>query len=623
MKIALSLITRGTGKDAERLEQCLSSIASYIDGIFLTFTEKPEQRALDTANKYKANISQKEFAVVVDEKMVKWLKEFFGYEPHMKVGTKMFPFDEARNYNLSLIPKEYDWIFWMDTDDVLRRGENLRKVAEDLLKKGFEAVYFNYLYQVELDKSEACVHCGAKLDPNRKDVKHVIISHIRERLIRNQGKFKWIAPIHETLIEQTPTQKTDNYDLEVMHLATEEDRASSLTRNLPNLELAIYQSEGKDPRHLYYLAKAYFDIRTAETDKKAIPLIMAYLYGVHKSGWPQERSQASEYLAELYRRNGELNNAIKACMNAMIEFPQNPAIFLSLAQSYLVKQDYETALFWCKLAATIPEPNTTLVKNPRDIQGQILEILYNCAINMGKIDEAWAAASKTKQLMPDNPQAVQIFEWISHTREQRDVSKTILTLADYLKKTGEYYKLKPLLAATPRISEDVPAIIDLKKKNNPPKQWQDNEIAIWCGMQFTQWTPKSMDDPQEAFIGGSEEAIIRIAQELTKLNWKITVYADPGIDHEGEYDGVKYIPYYKFNSLDNFNILIAWRQPKFFSQDIKAKKKYVWCHDILNKLDFDEITIKSFDKVFVLSDWHRQNIDNVPNEKIFITSNGI
>lgn len=617
MRIAFSLINKGTGKDAERLETCLQSIAPYVDGIFITFTETPEQLAIDTASKYKAIISQKEFKLTATEEHVKWLKEFFGYQPHMKVGDKMFLFDEARNYNMSQVPKEYEWIFWMDTDDVLRNGQNLRAVAEDLLKKNFEAVYFTYLYQVEAISEE-------NTPPQNWKIRNIVISHIRERMWRNEGKFKWIAPIHETLIEQTPTRKTDNYDVEVMHLATEDDRRVSLTRNLPNLELAIYQSKGKDPRHLYYLAKAYFDIRLGEMDKRAIPLIMAYLYGEHKSGWPQERSQASEYLAELYRRNGEMNNAVKACMNALIEYPQNPAIFLSLAQTYLQQNDWENALFWTKLAATIPEPDTTLVKNPRDIQGQILEILYNCAINMGKIDEAWAAAYKVKELMPDNPNAQQIFDFISHTREQRDVSKTILTLADYLKKTGEYHKIKPLLAATPRISEDVPVIIDLKKKNNPPKAWQDDEIAIFCGAQFTQWTPKSLENPTDgAFIGGSEEAVIRMAQELSKLGWKVTVYADPGIDQEGDYDEVKYVPYYKFNALDNFNILIAWRQPKFFTQGINVKKKYVWLHDIQNPLDYDEKNIEQTTKFMFLSNWHRSNVEKLPEEKVWITSNGI
>lgn len=615
MKIALSMINRGVGRDAERLDTALSSIAPYVDGIFITFTEKPKQKALNIAKKYKAITDYREFKLKATEEIVAWLKEFFGYEPNMKIGHEMFLFDEARNHSMSQIPKEYDWIFWMDTDDVLRNGENLRKVAEDMLEKGMEAVYFNYLYQCELEPSD--------LPPEKWKIRNIVISHIRERLIRNEGKFKWIAPIHETLIEQTPTQKTDNYDVEVLHLAEDEDRKNSLTRNLPNLELAIYQSKGKDPRHLYYLAKAYFDIRTEETDKRAIPLITAYLYGEHKSGWPQERSQASEYLSELYRRTGQLNNAIKACMNALIEYPQNPAIFISLAQSYLTQNDYDTALFWVKIAATVPEPSTTLVKNPRDIEGQILEILYNCAINMGKIDEAWAAAVKIKDLIPQNQQAQQIYEWISQVREQRDVSKTIVTLADYLKKTGEYQKIKPLLQSVPRISEDVPMIIELKRKNNPPKFWKDKEITIYCGPQFTQWTPNSLKKPEEGFIGGSEESVIRMSQELCKLGWRVTVYADPGIDNEGDYDGVEYKPYYKFNPLDRFNILIAWRQPKFFSQEIIAKKKYVWCHDIQNPLDYDEKSIENTTKFIFLSKWHRNNVPKLPEEKVWITSNGI
>ena len=112
-----------------------------------------------------------------------------------------------------------------------------------------------------------------------------------------------------------------------------------------------------------------------------------------------------------------------------------------------------------------------------------------------------------------------------------------------------------------------------------------------------------------------------MSQELQKLGWKVVVYADPGQD-EGKYDGTEWLPYYKFNKLDNFNIVIAWRNPKFFTNGIKAKKKYVWAHDILNPLDFDENVIDSFDKIFVLSNWHRETINKVPIEKIFITSNG-
>ena len=615
-KIALAMISKGIGQEVPNLKRCLKSIAPFVDAVYITLTGSKEQLgpALEVCKEYKVIVSYGDFKKEADKKTVDWLKDFLGYEPNMKVGDKMFLFDEARNFAFAQVPKEYDWILWMDTDDVFLNAKKLRFVTELGEKTKIEAFYFDYLYQVEVTQDE-------ELPPEDWKIQNIVIQHVRERLVRNEGKFKWIAPIHETLIEQVPTNKSDNYDCAVMHLATEEDRLSSLTRNLPNLELAISQSEGKDPRHLYYLAKAYFDMRTVDTDKKAMPLILAYLYGEHNSGWPQERAQACEYLAELYRRNGESNNSIKSVMNGLIEEPNNPALFLNLAQSYLQKGDYERALFWVKIADSIPQPKTTLVKNPRDIEGQKLEIVYNCAINMNNIDGAWAAAFKMRELIPSNPNAQQIYENISQLREQRDVSKTILTLADYLKKSGEYHKLKPLLNSVPAISEQTPAIIDLKNKNFPPKFWGEDEITIYCGAQFTPWTPKSLTEPNGTFIGGSEEAVIRMAEELVKLKWKVTVYADP--QEEGEYNGVMYLPHYKANINDRYNILISWRNLGLVDGPLKYKKFYVWNHDIQSPLDWNEERIGKITKAIFLSKWHRENVPALPEEKVFITSNGI
>lgn len=615
-KIALAMISKGTGQEVTNLRRCLKSIAPYVDGIFITLTG-PKTELADAekvCQEFNVNISYGDFKHKVDKKTFKWVKDFLGYEPHMKVGNKIFRFDEARNYNFSQVPKDYDWILWLDTDDVFLGGEKLKDVLELGEKNKIEAFYFDYLYQVDVIQDE-------KLPPEQWKIRNIIIQHLRERLVRNEGKYKWIAPIHETLIEQTPTNKSDNYDCAVMHLATEEDRVNSLTRNLPNLELAIYESKGKDPRHLYYLAKAYFDIQSVETDKKAIPLILAYLYGEHKSGWPAERAQACEYLAELYRRNGQMNNSIKSVMNGFIEDPNNPALFLELAQSYVEQKDYERALFWVKIADSIPLPKTTLVRNPRDIEGQKLEIVFNCAQNMGNIDAAWAAAVKMIDLMPDNPQVKMIYDNISLLREQRDISKVVVTLADYLKKTGEHHKLKPLLASVPQISDQVPAIVDLKNKNLPPKPWAEDEIAIYCGPGFTHWDGRSLEKPGDTFVGGSEEAVIRMSEELTKLGWKVTVYCDPIEDIE--HNGVKYISYYRCNYLDNFNILISWRNIGITNLDLKYKKLYIWNHDIQDPLSYGENAIKKVDKFIFLSKWHRNNVPALPEEKTWITSNGI
>ena len=252
----------------------------------------------------------------------------------------------------------------------------------------------------------------------------------------------------------------------------------------------------------------------------------------------------------------------------------------------------------------------------------MLEVLYGCHLNLGHIDEAWAAAQKLTELDGNNPRIKDWWQFITRLREQRDATKIIYRMADYLQATGEVHKIRPLLQSAPNITEDTPYIIDLNLKNNPPTYWGKNDIAIYCGPGFTQWSPKAMENPGERFVGGSEEAVICMSRELVKIGWKVIVYADPGAD-EGIHDGVTWLPYYKFNRQDRFNIIIAWRNIGFFDQQLHYKKSYVWNHDIQNPIDWVAERYNKITKAFFLSKWHRENVKDLPEEKIMITSNGI
>ena len=152
--IALSMICKGTELEASRLRECLKSIAPHVDGIFITLTgvQGEMEEAEKICKEFKVNVSYNQALFEVDQTTVDWLKNFFGYEPHMKAGDKLFLFDEARNFNMAQIPKDYDWMLWLDTDDIFMHGDKLREVAERSMSQGIEGVYFNYVYQSEYDK---------------------------------------------------------------------------------------------------------------------------------------------------------------------------------------------------------------------------------------------------------------------------------------------------------------------------------------------------------------------------------------------------------------------------------------------------------------------------------------
>lgn len=607
-KIALSMIVKGSGKEPENLRRALQSAAPHVDAIYITTNGSEEETAAITPvlNEFNVHASHVDANYIAEQEMIDWLQDFFGWEPFTKVGDKIFQFDVARNFSLSQVPKDYEWIFWMDCDDVLLRGENLRSLIKS--NPQTEAFYFNYIYQAELEENR---------------IKNILIQHQRERLVRNADLFHWVMPIHETLIEKRPTEKTLSDAVEILHLSEDGDRKLSLQRNLKNLEFAIYKTKGKDPRQVYYLAKALFDLNTPEHDKRAEGLIYkGYLYGENPSGWPEERAQAWQYLAEIYRRRGEHNNSVKAAMNALIEHPDDPAIFINIATSEMLKKNWERAIFWVKLAASVPQKQTTLVTNPKDLQSRTMEVLYHCCLNLNMVDEAWAAITKLVEMFPGDQQVYQAAQFMAALRQQRDLLKDFIRFSNYLKKTGEHAKIKALLAATPEAIKDNPLVLDLYRKNNPPTPWGDKSIVIYCGPGFTPWSPKAMKNPGSSFVGGSEEAVILMSEALARKGWEVTVYADPGAD-EGTTSGVLWLPYYKFNREDHFNILIGWRDIRFFDGDFDAKKKYLWCHDIQNPLEFTPERVAKIDKVMFLSKWHRDNVPDLPEEKVFLTSNGI
>ena len=161
-------------------------------------------------------------------------------------------------------------------------------------------------------------------------------------------------------------------------------------------------------------------------------------------------------------------------------------------------------------------------------------------------------------------------------------------------------------------------IVKLRHKYFSPKVWEDKSVAIFCGQTSEEFSPLSV----EKGIGGSEEAVINLSKELVGLGWKVIVYNNCG-DNEGEYDGVQYLNWIKLNMRDDFNVFVAWRN-NIFNMPIKAKHKIVWLHDMPFKNQFGKENVGTFDKVVVLSQYHKSLLPkDVPEEKIIISTNGI
>lgn len=145
-------------------------------------------------------------------------------------------------------------------------------------------------------------------------------------------------------------------------------------------------------------------------------------------------------------------------------------------------------------------------------------------------------------------------------------------------------------------------------------------------------------------LGGSESAVIRMAQELSKIGFDVTVYNDCESDDSlpGMYDGVHYLPVSNANKLSSqyHDICVVSRSVKPIAEDwtvvLNARHVCLWMHDTFCEGD-DQIeyliNIGKLNEIFTLSDWHtgyvthcdhgfRRNYDVLKNH-IFMTRNGI
>jgi tetratricopeptide (TPR) repeat protein len=581
MKIAACLIVKDDSEEAI-LRRALDSVVDHVDKIFITGTKEPQKLIKKVCKDYNAEWS-----------WFKWCQHF----------------SKARNFNFSQVPKEYDWIFWCDTDDVVNGAENFRLSIEKAEAINAKSIFARYLYQVELNDDGT--------------VKNILIEHLRERLIRNDGSYEWVAPIHETLIEKVPTGKTDTQDFVVIHMAQQKDMEQSLWRNISILEEDVMNNP-QDPRPIYYLAKAYFDTKEPMflyeplgngCDSVACELLKDYL---RKSGWAEERAQAWEYLSMLHRERNEMKKSITCLLEALYEDPKFPSIYIQLALCYTVQKDWEKAMHWVKMAGNVGIPKTTLVINPRDYKTMILESLFHIYLNTQQLDLCYKVAKEMLTLLP-LPENVQRFKEIADVKYKNEVAHWVVNLAKHLKDTNQTLQLKALINSIPQEIAQEPVLVNLRTSIIPPKVWEDNEIMIYCGPGWEKWSPKNAAKG----IGGSEEAVIYLTKELAKLGWKVTVYGDPQ-DDAGNYEGVEYRPSYEINWADTFNIVVSWRQIGVADvPSLKYKKLYLWNHDIQNALTYTPERVKKFTKFMFLSKWHRENVPALPKEKVMITANGV
>lgn len=581
--VAVAMIIKGVDDEAVSLANCLASINGYVDAIYLNL------------NHAKGEVVSKKVRTLCEQ-----------YTKNIYVTEWQGNFVKARNFIFSKVPKKYDFIMWLDADDTVDKPEKIRDLAA-IVAPSVRGAYIKYDY--DHDEYGNCT-----------------VTHWVARMVRNDGSYIWKASIddgkesvHETLNEVIPRPKVMSRDFKIIHHADPSRRISSLVRNTALLE-SMYQRQTKkgevDARTLFYLATHYFD---AYRLSEAKSLFQDYL---QLSGWAEERSEACVYLGQILTAENKPEQAKLAYLMAIGEYQNSTRPYIELAQLEYTNKRYEDSANWIEKALALPKPTTTMVQRPMDTTYRAYMLAAQAYVNMGgkSLDKAQTFITKALKLRPTDPDAQEAQKLIEGLVEQRENIRAASRLLRYYEQNELTDKIVPFIDLLPRDIQDNPLLLTARHNFATPKKWGKKSIAIYVGQgPLGIWGPWSLEDG----IGGSEEAVIHLSQQLTNLGWEVAVFATPG-ERAGDYDGVAWKQFYEFNPKDDYDVLVSWRNPAFFDNKFKARKQYLWLHDVMDKEEFTPERIKNVDKVIFVSQYHANLYKGViPEKKWLVSGNGI
>lgn len=568
--IGLGMIVKGT--EWEQTKRALASVEKYVDNIYITTTK---------------------------EKI---------HHHHPKVNWSHFDwndsFSDARNFNFSQIKDEY--VLWIDSDDVVINGATIPKVVKEMNKRDLDAVFADYNYEI---------------DPVTRGV---VIAHPRERIVKRTS-YWWKGELHETLIPKNKTTNTQYIkDFYINHYPTQENRDEGIIRNYHILANA-YKREVEavkdgtqkeiDPRTEYYLARILFDMKTKESHHQAFNLFQDYL---EHSGWDEERAQAWNYLGNILYNEGNYEDSINCYLTAVKERPEYPTWYAMLGRAYAALKDFDKAEYYANRALEMKQPSTSMVIAPRDNVANAYLTLFFVYFNKKMLQKSLDVAEKLYQLIPDKENKERVKSIEKLIRWGKWV-RVVGEMSDTLSKQGELDKLRLLLTSIPEEIANTMYVSQIKNHHLPPEIWPEKSIAYYAATDLEPWTPKNLDQG----IGGSEEAIIYLSREWVKLGYKVVVFTNTGAD-EGVYDGVEYRHYHRFNHKDQFDVLIGWRNPLFFKNNVfNARLILLDLHDdhYQSRGDFD--IWQKVDYLMVKSMYQRERLPDIPDHKFIVVGNGI
>ncbi len=345
MTLSMALIVKN---EELTLDRCLTSLAGAVDEIVVVDTGSTDATKA-VAGRYTDRIF--DFA---------WCDDFSA--------ARQFAFEQATG----------DWVGWVDADDVVMGAEQIRWLAADAGPDA-GAIYWRYAMDFDPAGKPRC-------------------QFWRERLVRNDGSWRWQGRIHETLVSNRSWQSVHQPEVWVEHHSPSGRDSRRLQRNIALMEAELAEdSHSPDPRLLFYLGR---DLRSAGRTADALAAYQRYLT---VATWDDERYLAQTAVAGLLRTLGRLDEAIDADMQAVRLKPRWPDAYFGLAQTSYFRRSWEDVVHWCDIGRGLPAPETDHILNLAAYQHQWIIYYTNALYHLSRPVEALTWTERALAMCPEDP----------------------------------------------------------------------------------------------------------------------------------------------------------------------------------------------------------------------------
>lgn len=465
--IGLTMIIRD---EAETIEACLASVLPHVDRAVIVDTGSTDgTSALVSAAIKDASLDIGTQGGAMGQVQHDAWPGHFGQARQAALDSLLSTFPEVTH------------VLWVDGDDVLRGGEGLRSMAEQMAP-GVGAILAHYAYATDPAGNLAC-------------------SHFRERLVAVEAIAGWEGAIHEVLTLQpgwsmipaaaptgsglaavpSNTWPIADGGLEVVHSRGPGKDTLGRNRAILQAEVDADRAAGRtpNPRSLFYLSQelaiaaavGHDELQADDPDAArsllgdlmgdAIALLAEY-DGI--SEWVEERYQARHRRADYLRILGRHDAALHQDLEAISLLPTWPDAWLGAAESYLNLGNPAAALSYVEAGLEKPYPQTMLILNPLDYTVAAWSTKALALNALGRTDEALREIRRAQALAPHDVGLAHNERLFAEASNRQTTKAAVLALDEALARHDENLKAAAVLENVPYFLEDDPEIADRRRR---------------------------------------------------------------------------------------------------------------------------------------------------------------